>query len=126
MQQMDESKPVRLCAWDRKGKVYRNLVDAIIDARGYCRNFDVDDPDFEEIKLKWMWADHPVILDGARRCNPLRWSTWKHPRNTVAEMEAHTTGQHRPVRLVAQSVKNCDTVTDAISFLEELHLKYMT
>lgn len=116
----DQSRPVQLCAWDNCGKVYTNLVDAISDAKGYHRNSD-----FEEVKLQWMWADHPPVADEFRRCFPWRWSAWKHPSNTVAEMNAHiAAGVNRPVRLVAQSVKICCSVTDAVCFLEGIHSEY--
>lgn len=116
----DQSKPVRLSAWDCRGQVYKNLEAAISDVEGYCRN-----PDDEEPKLQWAWADHPPVLHHFRRCVPWRWSTWKNPGNTVAEMHAHTTASRdRPLRLVARSEKVCGSVREAISFLESIHLKY--
>lgn len=109
-------RPVRLCAWDREGKVYPHLWAAVEAAEDYGRA-----PDGEEVKLQWMWGDG----NNARRLNPLRWSTWKHPGNTSAELRAHMAiGSDRPVRLVAWSLKACASVGEALRFVEDIRGRY--
>jgi len=111
-------RPVRLCAWDREGKVYPHLWAAVAAAEAYGHTFDG-----EEVKLQWMWGDGV----GARRLNPLRWSTWKHPGNTSAELRAHAAiGGDRPVRLVAWSLKACTSVGEALRFAEGVRGRYRT
>lgn len=110
------ARPVRLCAWDREGKVYPRLWDAIVAADGYSQTLDG-----EEVKLQWMWGDG----SSARRLNPLRWSTWKHPGNTAAELRAHIAiGSDRSVRLVAWSLKACANADEALQFVEDVRCRY--